>query len=372
MQTNATGVRVLIDPETKTAYGVEYTQNGFLFSAFARKEVILSAGAINSPKILMLSGIGPSEHLKSRGVEVLKDLPVGYNLQDHTTLDGVVFALTNSTSTNVSDAARNADVHYYKQSRRGPLSAPGNIQVNSMVQTIYESVPTRPDIQYNIDSTDVANFYTDPILTAQTGVTPTSYYNGMMIRPILLAPSSRGVVQLNDSDPINGDPLIFPNTFQEDIDMLRLIAGIRQVVNLGRTSSFEKMGAQLVTTPLPNCAHYEFGSDDYWACVASSYTATIYHPVGTCKMGPKNDRTAVVDPRLRVHGIKNLRVIDASIMPVIPRGNTNAPTIMIGEKGSDFIKERWLGKKGEGNPEVPHYYEVTEEGPGRLQVSSRF
>lgn len=373
IQTNSTGVRVLIDPETKTAYGVEYMHDGQLFSAFAKKEVILSAGAINSPKILMLSGIGPTEHLQERGIEVLKDLPVGYNLQDHATLDGIVFALDNTTATNVSFAARNADVHYYKSSRRGPLSAPGNIQVNTMVQTVYESVKGRPDIQYNIDSTDVENFFTDPILTAQTMVTPTAYYNGMMIRPILLSPASRGVIQLNDTDPINGDPLIFANTFQEDIDMLRMIAGVRQVLNLGRTESLQNLGAQLVATPLPNCAQYEFGTDEYWACVASSYTATIFHPAGTCKMGPKNDRTAVVDPRLRVHGVKNLRVIDASIMPVIPRGNTNAPTIMIAEKGSDYIKDRWLGRDSKDNSDLPHFYSVTEVIDEKAQkLSSRF
>jgi choline dehydrogenase len=108
------------------------------------------------------------------------------------------------------------------------------------------------------------------------------------------------------------------------------------------TKPFRHVGAQLVDYPVPECAKYKFASDDYWKCLAIFYTATIFHPVGTCKMGPYYDPEAVVDPELRVHGIKNLRVIDASIMPRIPRANTNAPTIMIGEKGSDLIKKHWL------------------------------
>ena len=108
------------------------------------------------------------------------------------------------------------------------------------------------------------------------------------------------------------------------------------------TETLTHMGAQLVDYPVPECAGYKFASNDYWECLAIFYTATIFHPVGTCKMGPHYDSDAVVDPTLRVHGIKNLRVIDSSIIPKIPRGNTNAPTIMIGEKGSDMIKDVWL------------------------------
>ncbi|KAK9728741.1 GMC oxidoreductase [Popillia japonica] len=357
IRTKANVMKILIDPKTNVAYGVEYLRNGRVENAYAKKEVILSAGSINSPKLLMLSGVGPSEQLESLGITVLQDLSVGYNLQDHTTIDGVLFILSNQTATTASDAQQRTDTEFYRNTRRGPLSSTGALQVNTMVQTKYAGA-IRPDIQYSLDPASVSNFLADPILTAETSVTPLAYYDGLMVRPILLNPRSRGVVMLNTTDPIFGDPLIYANTFKERVDLLTMVEGIKQSLNLLRTSALQSVGVQLATTPLPGCANLPFGSDDYWACISMEYTGTIYHPVGTCKMGPKNDDNAVVDAQLRVYGIANLRVIDSSIMPIIPRGNTNAPTIMIAEKGSDMIKERWL-KTGDAFT-ILNQYDVTE------------
>ncbi|GJQ80255.1 hypothetical protein Trydic_g23826 [Trypoxylus dichotomus] len=357
IRTKATVMKILIDPKTKVAYGVEYLRNGRVQNAYAKKEVILSAGSINSPKILMLSGVGPSEQLQSLSITVLQDLSVGYNLHDHTTIDGVIFTLTNQTATTADDAQQRADIEFYRNTHQGRLSSNGPLQVNTMVQTKYAGA-IRPDIQYSLDPISVSNFYADPILSQETRVTPLAYYDGLMVRPILLNPRSRGVVMLNMTDPIFGDPLIYANTFKERADLLTMVEGIKQSLNLLRTTSFQTAGVQLASTPLPGCAHLPFGSDDYWACISVEYTATIFHPVGTCKMGPRNDDNAVVDALLRVYGITNLRVIDSSIMPIAPRGNTNAPTIMIAEKGSDMIKERWL-KTGDTFT-ILNQYDVTE------------
>lgn len=342
IETKAHVIRVLIDPKTKTAYGVEYLKNNQITRVFAKKEVILSAGALNSPKILMLSGVGPADHLEEMNIEVLENLSVGQNLQDHPTPNGVIFALTNKTATIVSDEERERDVYRYKEHNDGPLSATGTVQLNAFIQTKYEESHDRPDIQLTLDAINVENFIKDPILTYKTNVLPLAYYNGLVLRPILLNPESRGYIKLNQTDPIYGAPLFYANTFYERIDLLRIVEGIKQGLNLLKTNAFKEVGARLVSNSLPGCEEFEFGTDQYWECVITLYTATIFHQVGTCKMGPKSDRTAVVDPELRVYGIKNLRVIDGSIMPKVVRGNPNAPIIMIGEKGSDLIKHAWL------------------------------
>lgn len=338
VETQAHVTRILIDPKVKKAFGVEYVKDGKVRYAITSKEVILSAGALNSPKILMTSGVGPAEDLSRFGIPVIKDLRVGYNLQDHTTIDGVVFALTNHTTRDISEVKR--DLEYYLHNQRGPLASTGALQTTVFVQT-HLAQDHRPDIQYSFDAVNVNNFYTDPIQTMQTGIFPLAYYSGLMVRPILLGPKSRGLVALNQSDPIWGDPTIFANTFTEDQDMQVIVAGIRIALKLLDTHAMAHLGVRLVTTPLPACKDYEFDSDIYWECICTEYTTTIYHPVGTCKMGPKKDQEAVVDHELRVHGIRRLRVVDASIMPTIVRGNTNVPVIMIGEKASDLIKYKW-------------------------------
>ena len=345
IETNAYATRVLINPETKVAYGVEYVKNGKIVQAMARKEVIVSCGTILSPKILMLSGVGPAHHLQNFGIQVLKDLPVGYNLMDHPTLDNVLFQISNQTSTLATPEEEAQDAIYYREEQAGPLSSTGPLQLNAFVQTKYEIEPERPDIQYSIDCGNVQDIVTDPILASTAKVTPLAYYDCFIIRSILLNEISRGVIKLNNTDPVFGYPIIYANTFSQQIDVAKMVEGIKQSLNLLKTPALQKLGVRLVTTPMPACNQFTFGTDEYWACLVRSYTGTMYHYSGTCKMGPKRDPTAVVDPQLRVYGIKNLRVIDASIMPRIVRGNTNGPTMMIAEKGSDFIKATWLKKK---------------------------
>jgi choline dehydrogenase-like flavoprotein len=154
-----------------------------------------------------------------------------------------------------------------------------------------------------------------------------SYRDTYSALPVLLRPRSKGSIQLRGSHPFL-PPYIFPNYLSDPLDAARLVEGIKIALAHSQTQSMQRFGARLHTVPFPQCVGYELWSDSYWECCTRHYTSTIYHPVGTCKMGPDSDPGAVVNPRLQVYGIQNLRVADASIMPNIVSGNTNGPTIV--------------------------------------------
>lgn len=339
IKTKSHVTRIIIDPKTKRAAGVEYlTAKGVKKQVFAKKEVILSAGAIESPKLLMLSGVGPADELREAGIDLVKDLAVGHNLHDHVTMAPVVTIHLNETATVKSTIQMQSDVTHWMNTHEGPLSSVGAVDWVAYIQTPLATREGVPDIEigslfYVSDkckSSEDCNYY------------PYPYYDTLSIYVAVMAPKSRGVLKLNKTDPLWGQPLIYVNYLTHPDDVKVIVAGAQIAKKMADTKIFKEKNLIRSTKPVSGCENLDIDSSEYFECVAKTNTLTSYHPVGTCKMGPETDSEAVVDPRLRVYGIQGLRVIDASIMPLITRGTTNPPTIMIAEKGSDMIKEDWM------------------------------
>lgn len=340
VQSESTVIKILINKQNK-AYGVTYTKNGETFNIKARKEVIVCAGAIDSPKLLMLSGIGPKKHLEEMNIKVKHDLPVGENLQDHVSFNGMVIALPKHVRTKASKGQILKELYdYFEQGnfKTGPFSYGGALTTMAFVKT-NPFLPV-PDIQYNFGGILQKEFYHDVIGYLSTKVLPDSFYDSLLVKVMPLESKSIGKLILNTLDPL-GPPLIFANYLNDSRDRETLLWGVKYLLKLEKTKIFKNTGAYFVKEMLPACENYTW-TEEYFECLAKKYTVSAYHPVGTCKMGPNNDKLSVVDPRLRVRGVKSLRVIDASIMPNVTRGNTHAPTMMIGEKGADMIKEDYL------------------------------
>ncbi|XP_059615597.1 glucose dehydrogenase [FAD, quinone]-like, partial [Phlebotomus argentipes] len=316
------------------------------FKAFARKEVILSAGAINSPQILMLSGIGPASHLQEMGIPVIRNVQTGKNLQDHPIVPLVV-KLDQSTATPVNPAGILESFAEYLMRHTGTLATVGTIQTIGYVN-VHDPLSRFPDFQFyqllfhKGQQDGLFLFiakqlgYTQEISRIIADEAKTS--NVLIMAPAMLREKSRGEILLRSAEPTE-KPRIFANFLSEYSDVEAFVKAIRLYLKFLKTNTFKSHEAELFIIPLPKCDLLTFDSDEYWECYCRVTVTTGFHPVGTVKMGPDSDPDAVVDHKLRVKGIKSLRVIDASIMPIIPSANTNAPTIMIGEKGADFIKE---------------------------------
>ncbi|XP_050539421.1 glucose dehydrogenase [FAD, quinone]-like isoform X2 [Daktulosphaira vitifoliae] len=344
----STVTRILIDEVTKTAVGVEFVNERKKYRVYARKEVIVSGGAINSPQLLMLSGIGPEAHLKEKGIPVLSNLPVGENLMDHISLGGLFILINDTVSLKTDRLLQDPYImQNFYMGNGGLCSVAGGTEALGFFDT---KNPNKSDGHTDLELLLFSSSYTSDVSAHKYFGLRTDIFNkvynpvadkdSFMVFPMVMRPKSKGRIWLRDTNPFH-HPFIDPNHFSNKADLDVIVAGVRIVQRMLKTDAMRKLDAQILTTPLPGCTKYVFDSNAYWKCAARQISFSIYHLSGTCKMGPVGDPTAVVDPRLRVHGVKRLRVIDASIMPEIPAGHTNAPTIMIGEKGADMIKEDW-------------------------------
>ncbi|MEV6201582.1 GMC family oxidoreductase N-terminal domain-containing protein [Streptomyces sp. NPDC051771] len=296
--------RVVI--EGGRATGVEVERGGTLEVLRAEREVVLSAGAYESPKLLMLSGIGPAADLTAFGIEVVRDLPVGQGLQDH------YMAMLNfrTAAESLISAASPENAALLQSEGRGPLT--------SNIGEAGGFFRSRPELQ----AADV-QFHAAPVLFHQEGLGP-ALEHGFSFGPLVLAPTSRGAVTLRSPLP-HAAPRIVHNYLVTPEDQACIVAGVRIALEIAAQQAV----AELVTEP------FEVPASDSDADIlawARRVGQTLYHPTSTCAIG------SVVDPELRVYGVPGLRVVDASVFPTVPRGNTNAPTIMAAEKAADLIK----------------------------------
>ncbi|XP_075975216.1 ecdysone oxidase-like [Anticarsia gemmatalis] len=316
---NTLVTKILFDGD-KTAIGVEVeTQDGKKMQLKATKEVIVSAGTFNTPKLLMLSGIGPAEHLKSKGIEVLSDLPVGENLQEHFCV--VIIHTLGPIPENFQDPT--------------PYELPGASYTGFVSLDKSSIVPDYQVITF-LGKSQIMLLYCTFALRFSDEICDKMFQDGnsdlQAFNEILnINPVSRGKVLLRSNNPYDA-PEVFSGFLSNKDDIEKMIDYIEDFVQVINTTYYRSVNAKMIDA-YPQCNEFESGSRDYWRCYIMCVSSGLSHLTSTCPMG------TVLDGHLKVHGVKGLRVADASVMPTITRGNPYASVMMIGEKAADLIKK---------------------------------
>ncbi|XP_075559338.1 4-pyridoxate dehydrogenase-like [Dermacentor variabilis] len=336
---NSTVTKLIFD-ENKRATHVVFTKDGVEMNVSVGFEVILSAGAINSPKLLMLSGIGPEEDLKNSSINpVVADLPVGVGLMDHIIFLGLVVTTTNDE---VGLRNINQSIEQYNYNQTGLLTIPGTFEALLFTTSSENStgLPDYPDIEL-----ELSDVFPSPQIAQSPYVSNETYekyympmfnYTGFMNAIAMVQPKSRGTVKLNFSNP-EASPLIDLQFLSAEEDVERIVNGTLKVMELFNTSAMQQIGAKIWNGSYPQCENYTIWSRDYISCFVRQAAFPGQHVCCTCPMGDRNN--SVVDSRLKVKNVTNVRVIDASVMPRIPAGNINAAVMMIADKGAKMIIE---------------------------------
>ncbi|WP_067436203.1 GMC family oxidoreductase [Nocardioides jensenii] len=318
IRTGVLAERVVI--EGGRAKGVAYLGPGGPQTAYADGEVLVCGGAINSPQLLMLSGVGPAAHLREVGVEVAVDLAmVGQNLHDHP-VTPLIFHTRGTTD--LADHNNLANFARAKATGTGPLVS--NVGEGGGFWKSRDDLAA-PDLQAHIAP---SAFWDNGLHESTT--------RSVTLAPTLVNVLSRGQIRLRSTNP-HWHPEIDPNYFDDQADLDAMVAGARRLIETARTGPLAGFIAG------PSMPAMSDPDETQLVEHIRGYSQTLFHPVGTCAMG--DDERSVVDPELRVRGVEGLRVIDASVMPMVPRGNTNAPTIMIAEKAADLIRGRATSKE---------------------------